>query len=70
MEHYFVFSLYLIVSTVSIISIVLIVLIIVKMLIILIIFIEFSISLICFNVLVISLVDGIIFVSIFPLLIC
>ena len=57
-------------STVSIVSIVLIVLNIVKMSKVLIIFIEFSIGLIYFNALVISLVDGIIFVSVFPLLVC
>ena len=38
--------------------------------IVLIIFIEFSISLICFNALVTSLVDGDIFVFVLPLLIC
>ena len=38
--------------------------------IVLIIFIEFSIGLIYFNALVISLVDGDIFVSVFPLLVC
>ena len=38
--------------------------------IVLIIFIEFSIGLICFNALVISLVDGGIFVFVFPLLVC